>query len=368
MKLGTLLIFTLCVSFHFIFANRTEEFLVNDGHGLAIIHPLYGIDTITEPVLIDLIQSKEVQRLKKINQYGANEFLKPVHYTRYDYSIGVFMLLLAYNASLLEQIAGLLHDVSHTIFSHTGDWLFQVTQEDNTYTENPKDSFQDTIHSWYLNKGSIRDILARYEITIESILHKNESFVMFERSIPDLCMDRIEYNIYGGYIENYLSKDDVAYILAHLHFNGDVWYLSDQKAARQLALVSMHLSEHSYTSVESNIIKFLTVRVLEAAQKNVVISSQDIFFSTDERVWYALENTLDPEVRVLMERLHAYQNYSFGDEHTHDLVFTSKARCVDPFVRCGDELVRLSAIDEEFVQMRQRYEAHMTTPTYIRFN
>lgn len=101
---------------------------------------LYGDFTIAEPVLIELLQDPYMQRLKHIRQYGTNYYtIKKQDFNRFDHSVGVFVLLRKYGASLNEQIAGLLHDVSHTVFSHCGDYLFKVSQLDGS-------SYQDTIH------------------------------------------------------------------------------------------------------------------------------------------------------------------------------------------------------------------------------
>jgi len=44
---------------------------------LITIHTIYGSDIITEPVLIELLNSEAVDRLNRINQYGIIKFLKP---------------------------------------------------------------------------------------------------------------------------------------------------------------------------------------------------------------------------------------------------------------------------------------------------
>ena len=77
------------------------------------IHTIYGTFIITEPVLIELFESKAMQRLKKVHQFGISHYVhKGIDYTRYEHSVGVFALLRRYNQSLPEQISGLLHDVS----------------------------------------------------------------------------------------------------------------------------------------------------------------------------------------------------------------------------------------------------------------
>jgi uncharacterized protein len=360
-----LFLFMIAVVATNISANRTYEFLIADG-ALALVHPLYGTETITEPVLIDLIQSHELQRLKKINQYGSDEFLKSLHYTRFDHSIGVLMLLRAYNAALPEQIAGLLHDVSHTVFSHTGDWLFQATNETD-FNPGSKDSFQDDMHHWYLSNSSLKGILERYDFTIESIEHKNGNFLMFEQSLPDLCIDRIEYNLYGGYIENYVSKDEVQMILSHLFFDGANWYFDDARAARSLANVSMAISEFGYNSDDSNIIAFLTAKLLKIAQGKAIISLDDIFYSTDECIWFVLENSVDPEIQDCLGRIQHRSDYQLCDADSYEMEFSSKFRCVDPFVLADGSLIRLTQLDPEFASVREAYRSRITAPKYFKF-
>ncbi|HUB93002.1 MAG TPA: HD domain-containing protein [Verrucomicrobiae bacterium] len=83
---------------------------------------VYGSAEVNSNVLLDLINSQPVQRLKGIAQFGIpDEFYHKQNYSRYEHSVGVMILLQRLGASEEEQIAGLLHDVSHTAFSHVID-------------------------------------------------------------------------------------------------------------------------------------------------------------------------------------------------------------------------------------------------------
>ena len=97
---------------------------------------VYGEITIDEPVLLELIQSKPIQRLKGINQAGASQYaLKHKTISRYEHSVGVMILLKKLNASVEEQIAGLLHDIPHTAFSHVIDFAFKDTDHKHEFHE-----------------------------------------------------------------------------------------------------------------------------------------------------------------------------------------------------------------------------------------
>lgn len=94
------------------------------GNNLATIHNMIYQDEIYGPVALDeafvsLMNAEPIQRLKKISQGGAIIIAnRDLDHTRYDHSVSVMLLIKRLNGSLQEQIAGLLHDISHTAFSH----------------------------------------------------------------------------------------------------------------------------------------------------------------------------------------------------------------------------------------------------------
>ena len=79
---------------------------------------VYGEEEIREKVLVDLINCKSIQRLKGLAQFGLpDEYYHRNGFSRYEHSLGVLIFLRKFGTDLNEQIAGLLHDVSHTAFS-----------------------------------------------------------------------------------------------------------------------------------------------------------------------------------------------------------------------------------------------------------
>ena len=86
---------------------------------------IYGKVEITESVLQDVIASDAMQRLKGVSQHGITALLGITPpFSRFDHSLGAMLLVHRLGATINEQIAALLHDVSHTAFSHVIDFVF----------------------------------------------------------------------------------------------------------------------------------------------------------------------------------------------------------------------------------------------------
>src|SRR3989344_5134266 len=147
---------------------------------------IYGDFEINESVLIDLINSPSMQRLKKISQFGMpDEYYFMKGYSRYDHCVGVMLLLRKLGADLKEQIAGLLHDVSHTAFSHVIDWVIGDPLKEN---------YQDEVFAQFIENSEIPNILDKYNFNYKEIC-KLDNFSLLENELPNICADRVDYSL-----------------------------------------------------------------------------------------------------------------------------------------------------------------------------
>lgn len=147
---------------------------------------IYGKIKIETPVILDLMASAPIQRLKKLNQFGIpDEFYHYKNFSRYDHSIGVMSLLKNLGASEEEQVAGLLHDVSHPAFSHVYDWVVGSSNLENS---------QDEGHNSFIRNSDIADVLTAYGYSVDRITDYHH-FGLLERESPDLCADRVDYSL-----------------------------------------------------------------------------------------------------------------------------------------------------------------------------
>ena len=89
---------------------------------------------LDDPLLRELIESRPVQRLRRIGFFGAVDRMESRNrHNRYDHSVGVARLALLYarkrhlsqRDTRLLAVAGLLHDVGHGPLSHTLEPVFK---------------------------------------------------------------------------------------------------------------------------------------------------------------------------------------------------------------------------------------------------
>jgi len=145
---------------------------------------IYGEFDVVEPILLELMASPSFLRLKGISQFGMPDYLFNCDgFSRYEHCVGVMLLLRKFGASLEEQVAGLLHDVSHTAFSHVIDHVIGDAM---------KDDFQDRNHEAYIRRTEIPLILERHGMTVERVVDYHR-YTLLEQDAPALCADRLDY-------------------------------------------------------------------------------------------------------------------------------------------------------------------------------
>jgi HD superfamily phosphohydrolase len=95
--------------------------------------PVHGFISVPKNVIMDLIQTPEVQRLRRIRQLGVGHLVFPgAEHTRFNHALGAMALMQDALTNLREKgtpispdertaalAVALLHDVGHGAFSHT---------------------------------------------------------------------------------------------------------------------------------------------------------------------------------------------------------------------------------------------------------
>ena len=184
---------------------------------------VYGDAAIDDPRILALIACPTFQRLQGIRQAGPSAFAFPFKtVTRFEHSLGVHLLLRRLGAGLREQVAGLLHDLSHTAFSHAVDFLFDSEEQD--YHEGLKPEF--------LQRPDIVAALRTLGFAPEEFLD-DSVYPLLERPLPWLCADRLDYFFRDGLACQAATPDAVARFLAHLAVVDSTIVFTDPEVARE---------------------------------------------------------------------------------------------------------------------------------------
>jgi HD superfamily phosphohydrolase len=243
---------------------------------------IFGVVEITEPVILDIINSDELKRLERIDQAGYPPlWAKPAvvkdhyHYSRLAHSIGVFLLLRRFGASIEEQITGLIHDASHSAFSHCIDYILDEGSE----TEH---SHQDNTFYSFVKKSSLPDIFKSYGFDTDFLLD-DKNFSLKEKELPDICADRLDYSLRCALFFGEIGTAESDYFLDQLSVQGGNWAFKGQDSAKKFAELFLKLNETYYASLKSAIMFRTVGDTVRYALKMHYISRDDLY-TTDGQV------------------------------------------------------------------------------------
>jgi len=237
---------------------------------------VYGGITINDPVVLEIINTPEFRRLIDIDQGGYSHIHFPdSQHSRFEHSLGVYELLRRYNAPEEEQIAGLLHDVSHSAFSHTMDYIMA----DGSGT---KQCHQDRIFAEYLRNSSIAEILKKYNLNIDRIV-EDANFPLKENELPDICADRIDYSLRGFLVFKIAPREVVDYFLRHLKAENGKWFFNDSQSAERYANLFKELNTSCYCAPKTAHMFRTTAEYIKRGLDYGYINDEDLY-TTDTEV------------------------------------------------------------------------------------
>jgi HD superfamily phosphohydrolase len=355
---------------------------------------LYGKHIETDKAILEIIDSKPMQRLKHIYQGGPSHFVVPFivyrakqsnSYTRYDHSIGTMILvskLLSKNKSFSNKekrvlkIAALIHDISHGLLSHVID-LVRIQGEKNPILE---EAYQDKILETFLINQKIDEILTKYEITIEEVIpsDNNPNYNVIKQSHGQLCIDTIEYTISECYLTGILKKGHIRNIISNLNYNKDIhkWYFTDTQIAEKFGNASINLVNLNSGSLWNVILYNLSAMIIKDLINTGKLNENDISYSkTDNQFWFDLNDIYrdDSEyINYIMTFIDQMQKrektFIKLDEKTESSkLIVAKFRATDPYIKIGNEIKFLSEINQAFKEKFIYKKKNVTKGRLIEF-
>lgn len=314
---------------------------------------IYGEFEIDE-VLVELINSNAVQRLKGIHQVGATYLIDPkLNVTRYEHSIGVMLLIRLLEGSLEEQIAGLLHDISHTAFSHVIDFALNNKNED----------YHEMIYDEVISNSQIPKILKKYGYNYKDILDDETKWTILEKDAPKLCADRIDYTLRDMYRYGYTKKSEIDLFINELYVvNGEIVVKSTDKAKWFLDLYYKEVVDFFMEPINGYSYNKLS-KAIKIAMENNELTMEDIL-KADEEVMNILKNSKDNRILKLIDSLNSSVNLRINEDK-YDIHIKGKVRLIDPSIYINNKVLALSEVDADIKQINENVMNKIKKGVYI---
>ncbi len=291
---------------------------------------LYGTWSIPAGIA-RVMDSATFQRLRKVSQSGASKYAyayKTV--TRFEHSVGVYLLLRHLGASEQEQLAGLLHDISHTAFSHVIDIVFYSTEQ--VYHEEIKDEF--------LSRADLKRALADLGYTADHIKDE-KSFTLLEQPLPALCADRIDYSLRDAVTVGLIPAAVAQDILADMTtFEGRIVMRSPGVAVEYRNLYQ-ELNDRYWASQQENYLYELLAQAIEIGLERGILSRGDLL-TNDDTVEAKLRTAGLPEIEARFAKLHAPPADEMSEFVPNRPI---KQRAIDPEILIQRSTIPLSKLE-----------------------
>lgn len=290
---------------------------------------VYGSHQVTEDLLLDLLSSQAISRLKDVSQAGASSLVRGGRsVNRFEHSVGVMLLTRQLGGSVLEQAAGLLQDVSHTAFSHTIDYVFKDRSE----------QFHERIFSEVVGSSDLPSILNRHALTWEMVFSP-DNLPIVDASAPLLCADRIDYTLRDLIRFGHVTRERARMFISSLELHDRIVVCSDPDLAEEFVRWYAFLVQHLFMNpLELYAHEVLATIIRDALQEGVLIDAD--LRGVDSHVLKKLQEDDRARRRLVDLRTTA----EVVADESSDLRIFSKGRIVDPPVFYLDRIVPLSSI------------------------
>lgn len=314
---------------------------------------IYGEFEIDD-VLAEIIETPEIQRLKKIYQ-GGSSILVNKHWdvTRYEHSIGTMLLIKMLNGNVEEQIAGLIHDISHTAFSHVVDRALDFKNED----------YHEYLFENIVKNSNIPNILKTNGFNVERILDES-NWSILEKKAPKLCADRIDYTLRDLYHYKKITKKEIKNFLNSLIFKDNEIMINSLESS--IWFVNTYYKE--VIGYLMNPLNLYASHNLSEAIKialNLKILNKSDLLKTDSEVLNILKNSNNQSILNLINELNT-NLIVVEDKLNYSIYQKVKMRIVDPTIYIDNKVYLSSEKSNVVKEINNKMIKKLTNGIYIK--
>ena len=287
---------------------------------------LYG-EYYVDDVIYEIINTKIFKRLKNIYQSGGGYLVNELwNVNRHEHSIGTMILSLKFNGNIEEQIKALLHDISHTAFSHVIDYVLKNENED----------YHEKIQEDFLNDEELLSILEKYNLNIKRIMSKNYSFL--DNELPELSFDRIDYTLRDLFRQKKISLKEVREIVNHLTVYQNKLCFNSLEIGKWFQKLYFQEVVEYFQNPLNMYINTMLCNLLTSALNEEIIQLQDINFTDEDILRKINSSSKKKELEDIINKK-KYDDFLLLKEK-----IKVKKRYIDPYILVNNEIKRISEI------------------------
>ena len=318
--------------------------------------PVHNYITVNHPVIYDLINSKEFQRLRRVKQVSTTVFtFHGAEHSRFSHCLGVYEIarrvteifdakfpeIWDSNENLLTMVAALLHDVGHGAYSHTFEKLFDtdheaITQEIITSPDTEvnailrgvspdfPENVASVINHTYHNKQVVQLISSqidcdRMDYLLRDSYYSGARYGQFDLTrilrVIRPTADGIVFEYNGMHaVEDYIVSRFQMYMQVYFHPASRAMEVLLQNLLKR-AKYLYHIDSHFFEKTSPNLIPFLT----NQASLADYLSLDDGVMNTYFQAWMAAEDDILADLASRFVNRKVFKSVTFEEESRKDL-------------------------------------------------
>lgn len=318
--------------------------------------PVHNYITVNHPVIYDLINSKEFQRLRRVKQVSTTVFtFHGAEHSRFSHCLGVYEIarrvteifdakfpeIWDSNENLLTMVAALLHDVGHGAYSHTFEKLFDtdheaITQEIITSPDTEvnailrgvspdfPENVASVINHTYHNKQVVQLISSqidcdRMDYLLRDSYYSGARYGQFDLTrilrVIRPTADGIVFEYNGMHaVEDYIVSRFQMYMQVYFHPASRAMEVLLQNLLKR-AKYLYHIDSHFFEKTSPNLIPFLA----NQASLADYLSLDDGVMNTYFQAWTVAEDDILADLASRFVNRKVFKSVTFEEESRKDL-------------------------------------------------